>query len=229
MGISRIVFKWFFTLFRARLYNCALGKITLMKRCCGKPHAWDVYEVTVRWKPDTLRCLIVGENPGDETSMYFYQPADDHDPIRVRTNLLHSLTVADLISAPTLDASRAAGFLFDHAIRCHMPVERVETYRRAADRPLPGVPGNGEHLRPLLAEARSVWVMGRIARKSVGCVAEDFPVERDLISKPPYPCRLKGTKYFVSRYLSRMSLSRAATICCILRDSFPELVVSLDC
>jgi hypothetical protein len=196
--------------------------------CCGKPHAWDVYGVAVRWKPNTLRCLIIGENPGDETSTYFYQLADGRDPVRVRSNLLHGLTEAALISAPTLDAFRSAGFLFDHAIRCHMPFGRVEAYRRSADRPMPGLPGNAEHLRPFVAEARIVWVMGRIARKAVGCVAEDFQVERDLISKPPYPCRLKGTKYFVSRYLTRMSRDRADAICCTLRDSFPGLFTVLD-
>src|SRR5206468_5621281 len=114
--------------------------------------------------------------------MYFYQPADGGDPVRVRSNLLHGLTVAALISAPTLEAFRAGGFLFDHAIRCHMPFEQVEIYRRSADRPMPALPGNAEHLRPLLAEAGTVWVMGRIARKAVGSVARDFPVEREPIS-----------------------------------------------
>jgi hypothetical protein len=132
------------------------------------------------------------------------------------------LTVAGLIGAPTLEEFRAAGFLFDHGIRCYMSFKLLETHRRSADRPLPGLPGNVEHLRPLLAEAQSVWVMGRIARKAVGSVAEDFPIERNQISKPSYPCRLRGTKYFVSCYLSRMSRNHAATICCALRDAFPE-------
>ncbi len=192
--------------------------------CCGKRHAWDIYEVATRWTPDTLRCLIVGENPGDERSIYFYQPADGRDPVRIRSNLLHALTVATLISAPTLEAFRAAGFLFDHAIRCRMPFEQIQIYRRSADRPKPALPGNAEHLRPLVAEARSVWVMGRIARKAVGSVAEDFPIGREQISKPPYPCRLNSTKYFVSRYLSRISRDRAATICCALGDSFPDFL-----
>jgi hypothetical protein len=192
--------------------------------CCGKPHPWDIYEVALRWRPATLRCLTVGENPGDESSIYFYQPPEGRDSVRVRSNLLYGLTVAAVISAPTLEAFRAAGFLFEHAIRCYMPSEEVERYRRSADREIPSLPGKAEHLRPLLCEAQRVWVMGRIARKAVGNVAEDFPRERNQISKPPYPCRLKGTKYFVSRYLSRMSRSRAATICCVLRDSFPKLV-----
>jgi hypothetical protein len=191
--------------------------------CCNGPHAWDIYEVATRWKPDILRCLIVGENPGDEKSLYFYQPAGGRDPIRVRSNLLHGLTVAALIGAPTLEAFRAGGFLFDHASRCHMTTDEIATYRRSADRALPALPGNAEHLRPFLSAAQSVWVMGRIARKAVGSVVEDFPADRDAISEPPYPCRLKGTKYFVSRYLTRMPRDRADAICCTLRDSFPEL------
>ena len=94
--------------------------------CCNKPHAWDIYDVAIRWRPDNLRCLVVGENPGDESSVDFYQRIDGRDPVRVRTNLLHGLTTAALISSPTLDAFRAAGFLFDHAIRCHMPPSRIE-------------------------------------------------------------------------------------------------------
>lgn len=192
--------------------------------CCNKPHAWDTYEVAIRWRPDTLRCLIVGENPGDDRSVYFYQPIEGRDPVRVRTNLLHGLTEAALIRSPTLEAFRAAGFLFDHAIRCHMPPSSVELCRRSADRAMPALPGNAEHLRSFVAEAQTVWVMGRIARKAVSSVADDFPWERDPISKPPYPRRLRETKYFVSRYLSRMSRNRAATICFALRDSFPGLL-----
>lgn len=78
--------------------------------CCDKPNAWDIYEVATRWNPDRLRCLIVGENPGDETSIYFYEPVDSRDPVRVRSNLLHGLNAAGLIGALTLGAFRAAGF-----------------------------------------------------------------------------------------------------------------------
>jgi hypothetical protein len=191
--------------------------------CCGKCHGWDVYDVARRWTPSTIRCLIVGENPGDESSPYFYQAVVDRDPVSVRRNLLYGLKSAGLISAPTLDAFRAAGFLFDHGIRCHMPFQRVEAYRRSADRPEPLLPGNGEYLRPLLEKAGVVWVMGRIARKAIRSAAPDFPRGRDQISREPYPCRLEGTKYFVSRYLSRMSPSRAATFCAVLKDSFPDL------
>jgi hypothetical protein len=38
------------------------------------------------WMPKPLRCLIVGENPGDVTSEYFYEPPPDpkNDRVRVR-------------------------------------------------------------------------------------------------------------------------------------------------
>ncbi len=54
--------------------------------CCGKLHAWDIYDVPNRWKPQRVRCLIVGENPGEQGSMYFYDVPANHDPVRVRTN-----------------------------------------------------------------------------------------------------------------------------------------------
>jgi hypothetical protein len=60
--------------------------------CCGKSHAWDTYDVPNRWKPQQrVRCLIVGENPGKQNSVYFYDVPANHDPVRVRTNLLHGL------------------------------------------------------------------------------------------------------------------------------------------
>ena len=155
--------------------------------------------------------------------MYFYDVPATRDPVRVRTNLLHGLTAAGLIREPTLSAFRDAGFLFDHGIRCHMPFEEIETIRRTADRAYPPLPTTPAYLQPLMEEASAVWVMGRIARKAVGAIAIDFPPVRDKISKPPYPCRLRGTRYFVSRYLSRMSRNRASTIAASLRDAFPEV------
>ena len=46
---------------------------------------------------------------------------------------------------------------------------------------------------------------------------------KDLVEDSRVTCRVRGTKYFLSRYLSRISRNRAAMICCVLRDSFPEL------
>jgi hypothetical protein len=52
-----------------------------MPVCCDAPsHPWDRWQVEQRWMPKALRCLIVGENPGDVSSEYFYEPpaaADD--------------------------------------------------------------------------------------------------------------------------------------------------------
>jgi hypothetical protein len=112
--------------------------------CCGKSHAWDTYDVPNRWKPQQrVRCLIVGENPGKQNSVYFYDVPANHDPVRVRTNLLHGLTSAGLIREPTLIAFRTAGFVFDHGIRCHMPFKEIKRISRTADctePPLPAIP-----------------------------------------------------------------------------------------
>lgn len=175
-----------------------------------------------------MRCLIIGENPGDTDSIYFYEEPRNHDPVRVRTNLLYGLTAAGLITEPRLKAFRAAGFLFDHGIRCHMPFEAIKRIARTADRIEPPLPILPAYLQPIMEEASAVWVMGRIARKAVGTVTEDFPPFRDKISQPPYPCRLRGTKYFVSRYLSRISRERAALIACELRKEFPEVFVMAE-
>lgn len=89
--------------------------------CCkATSHPWDRWQVEQRWMPDPLRCLIIAENPGDVTSEYFYQPpVDPHrDQVRVRNGLLHGLHDAGLLTQPTLEAFRDAGFLLDHAIRC---------------------------------------------------------------------------------------------------------------
>ena len=193
--------------------------------CCGKSHPWDVHDVPNRWKPQRVRCLIVGENPGDTDSMYFYDESPNHDLVRVRTNLLSGLTAAGLIIEPSLKAFRAAGFLFDHGIRCHMPFKLIKRIARTADRIEPPLPVMPAYLRPLIGEASAIWVMGHIARKAVGVVAKDFPPVRDKISQPPYPCRLRGTKYFVSRYLSRISRDRATMIARELRKAFPEVFV----
>jgi hypothetical protein len=57
-------------------------------------------------------CLIVGKNPGDVTSEYFYEPPTDpkRDRVRVRRELLDGLHGVGLITEPTLEAFRDAGF-----------------------------------------------------------------------------------------------------------------------
>src|SRR5918994_6184708 len=96
--------------------------------CCSGQHPWDLYNVPINWCPLKPRCPIIGENPGDVGSPYFYDETQSvgYDPIAVRRNLLFGLHKVGLIDAPTLHAFQQAGFLFDHAIRCHLPPATVE-------------------------------------------------------------------------------------------------------
>lgn len=86
-----------------------------MPACCSAvKHPWDEHEVERRWLPRALRCLIIGENPGDTTSEYFYQPPASYasDAVVVRRALLRGLHHHGLIPEPTLEGFRDAGFLF---------------------------------------------------------------------------------------------------------------------
>jgi len=41
--------------------------------CCGeRQHAWDRFRVEHDWVPTQLRCFVIGENPGDAGSAYFF-------------------------------------------------------------------------------------------------------------------------------------------------------------
>jgi hypothetical protein len=64
------------------------------------------------WRPERLRCLIVGESPEAKESLHFYDPvpSQGEDPIVVRRLLLRGLVENDLIETDTLDAFRAGGF-----------------------------------------------------------------------------------------------------------------------
>ncbi len=87
-------------------------------KCCGERlHAWEQFRVEEKWAPTDLRCFIVGENPGFADSAYFY---DESRAVPVRTILLRELHKQSRLNAPNLAAFRAAGFLFDHGIRCHL-------------------------------------------------------------------------------------------------------------
>lgn len=95
-----------------------------MPTCCGaEKHGWDRQEVERRWLPTTLRCFVVGENPGDTTSEYFYERPASYaaDEVTVRRALLRGLHEQGLIAEATLEGFQEAGFLFDHAIRCQLP------------------------------------------------------------------------------------------------------------
>jgi len=114
--------------------------------------------------PNSLRCLIVGENPGDVTSEYFYEPPahPKRDRVRVRRELLEGLQKVGLIAEPTLEAFRDAGFLFDHGIRCPLPSATVSQERRKATRYASERAAHALHLIPWLKQARFVWVMGHV-------------------------------------------------------------------
>ena len=109
-----------------------------MPACCGaEKHEWDRLEVERRWLPARLQCLVIGENPGDTTSEYFYErpPSYASDGVVVRRALLAGLRHEGLIADATLEGFREAGFLFDHAIRCQLPSEVVAAERMQAARP----------------------------------------------------------------------------------------------
>jgi hypothetical protein len=180
-----------------------------MPRCCDAPsHPCDHFDVERRWMPKTVRCLIVGENPGDVDSEYFYEPPADpkRDRVRVRRELLEGLTQVGLIAEPTLEAFRDAGFLFDHGIRCPLPSSVVKEERLKAQRYASERTAATAHLGPLLKQAPLVWVMGHVASNAVVNATPDFPKERRKISKPPYPGpAAPGARFFVSEYFHRFN------------------------
>src|SRR5688572_27617810 len=97
-----------------------------MLPCCkAELHPWDYYKVAAEWLPQEVRCFIIGENPGNTNSEYFYSAPGsyDRDRVRVRRGLLQGLHNGTLVSEATLEGFRNAGFLFDHAIRCLLPRE----------------------------------------------------------------------------------------------------------
>jgi hypothetical protein len=164
-----------------------------MPACCNAPsHPWDRWRVGQRSMPTPLRCLVVGENPGDVTSEYFYEPPADpkRDRVRVRRELLDGLCGVGLITEPTLEAFRDAGFLFDHAIRCTLPSSTVNQERLKANRYGSERAAHPLHLMPLLKQARLVWVMGHVAGNAVANAAADFPKEPRRFHRRRIPVRL---------------------------------------
>ena len=60
-----------------------------MPACCDAPsHPWDLWQVDRLWTPKPLRWLIVGENPLNITSPYFYEPPADPTNVRVRVRTI---------------------------------------------------------------------------------------------------------------------------------------------
>ena len=188
-----------------------------MPACCNAvSHPWDQHEVQQRWLPGTLRCLIIGENPGDTDSQYFYAPPQSYarDRVIVRRCLLRGLCDQKLISAATLEGFRNAGFLFDHAIRCPLSQTIVKAEHRAARKYASPRVEEPVHLFGSLSQADVVWVMGHIACNAVANACTSFPKEPRSISKPPYPGELEtGSKFFVSEYFTRWNQSESVGIC----------------
>jgi hypothetical protein len=166
--------------------------------------------------PQALRCLIIGENPGDSDSEYFYSPPANytHDRVRVRQALLGGLHGQGLIPNPMLEGFREGGFLFDHAIRCALPKTRVQKERRAAIRYQSTCAEDPSHLLDAINRAPIVWVMGHIASNAVANVTNDFPKQRRQIAKAPYPGELlQGSKFFLSEYFTRWNQAEMQRIC----------------
>ena len=188
----------------------------MMACCSAAKHQWETHEVERVWLPRVLRCFIIGENPGDTTSQYFYEPPEAYasDPVVVRRAVLGGLHRHRLIPEPTLEAFRDAGFLFDHAIRCQLDSDTVSTERQKAMRYACRRVEGPEHLRSRLATAKMVWVMGHLASNAVANATPEFPKHRRRISLSPFPGSIgPGSKFFLSEYLSWRTESQAPRFC----------------
>ncbi|HYD47507.1 MAG TPA: hypothetical protein VEB21_04135 [Terriglobales bacterium] len=192
-------------------------------------HPFESRYVNSVWKPDLIRCLIVGESPGNPGAPYFYDPipTDRRDPVGVRRVLLAALHAAGWIAAPSLEAFKAAGFLFDHAVRCQRPMAEIDGLRARARRFRGAVTPLAEHLRPLLEEAEQVWAMGALARQAIADLDPTMPRLRRPLT-PPYVS--EGTyPIVISRYFTRIGAAIAADLVRQVRDLIGEPPPHRDC
>jgi hypothetical protein len=184
-----------------------------MPACCGAPeHQWEEHEVERRWLPHTLKCFIIGENPGDKTSQYFYEKPLSYssDGVVVRRALLRGLHQHGIIHEATLESFRDAGFLFDHAIRCQLPSTMVSVERQKAIRYVSSRVENPSHLAPWLTQAEVVWVMGHLASNAVANLTTEFPKLRRQISMPPFPAEVQpSSRFFLSEYITWRNETKA--------------------
>ncbi len=160
--------------------------------------------------------LIVGENPGDTSSAYFYREPDsyENDPVAVRRLLLRGLHHHGFIKESTLEGFRNAGFLFDHAVRCQLPAQTIAKERQKALSYQSIRVKDPAHLRPLLSKARLVWVMGHLASNAVANATEEFAKDRRKISTAPFPGPMeKHSRFFISEYLTWRKEGKAIQIC----------------
>jgi len=132
--------------------------------------------------------------------------------VAVRTIMLRELHHHGLLTAPTLDAFRNAGFLFDHAIRCLLTSKAILHEANLADQYRSSRAADAAHLDTFLAVNSPVWVMGRIARNAVAEPRSEFPRDTSEISKSPNPRWIpEAPRFFLSRYIlhaSRLEVAR---------------------
>lgn len=197
-----------------------------MMACCGvEKHPWEIHYVERVWLPKVLRCFVIGENPGDKTSQYFYEPPADYtsDAVVVRRALLRGLHRHRLIRDATLEAFRDAGFLFDHAIRCQLDSDTVGVERQRATRYRCRRVEDPAHLRARIGTASVVWVMGHLASNAVANATPEFPRQRRRISMPPFPGSIApGSRFFLSEYLRWRTESEGSRFCEAFRQFAQE-------
>ena len=170
--------------------------------CCEGPHSFDSRRVRDSCWPEELQCLLIGESPGPPGADYFYDSVPDNarDPIVVRRHLLPGLVATGLLNSPTIEALCAAGFGFDHAIRCQLPTATIKHEYKLARRYASPRAHAATHLAELVGAARKVWILGHIARDAVThvCGLQD---RRPRIT-PPYILP-EDPRIFVSQYFRR--------------------------
>lgn len=188
-----------------------------MLACCGNSeHQWEKHRVGQRWFPQPLKCLIIGENPGDVKSQYFYDEPSSYnsDDVVVRRSLLQGLYECGIIQQATLQSFRDAGFLFDHAIRCQLAPSAVNLERRRAMTYKSSRVDGSFHLESSVKQATVIWVMGHLASNAVANVTLEFPKSKRRISKNPFPCGIStSTRFFVSEYITWRNQKRANEFC----------------
>lgn len=181
-----------------------------MACCKSLHHPWEQFSVAEAWMPAQLRCLIIGESPGQDAEKYFY---NERKTVAIRTIMLRELHRYGLIKKPSLEGFRDAGFLFDHAIRCLLPSQTILREARLAGRYKSPRASNAAHLEPLLSIQSPVWLMGRIARNAVVSPRSEFPKDTTGISMHPNPRWIKeAPRFFVSRYLLHASRQQISDI-----------------
>jgi hypothetical protein len=115
------------------------------------------------------------------------------------------LAATGLIESPTLEAFRAAGFVFDHAIRCQLPTPTIKDEHKLARRYASPRAHAAAHLAEFVAAARKVWILGHIAPDAVTNVS-GLRDRRSRIT-PPYVLQTEPPqtepKVFVSQYFRR--------------------------